>query len=269
MKRAYCVIREQPHYRHDAFHAGLKAAGFHIEANLPSTRPARGDLLVIWNRYSCNEDTADRWEKDGGTVIVAENGYCGRDGNGIQHYALAVHGHNGSGTWHYGGPERWAALGIELKPWRESGEHILVCPNRHFGMRGLAMPVDWERLTVAALRRITKRPIRVRPHPQNSAPVRTLADDMAGAWAMVIWASSTGVHSLIAGIPVIATSRWWILKAAAGERLEDIESPPMFDRVPAFEKLAWAQFTIGEISEGLPFRCLLSDSRQAESAAVV
>ncbi len=268
MKRAYFVIREQPHYRHEAFITGLKAAGYHVDKRLPSTPPAPGDVMVIWNRYSCNELTADKWEEQGGTVLVAENGYCGRDARGHQLYAIAIHGHNGSGQWSVGSPERWLSLAVELKSWRADGKHILVCPNRHFGMKDLAMPVDWESSILRSLREHTKRPIRVRPHPENSAPARPLSEDLAGAWAVVIWASSAGVHSLIAGVPVIATSRWWICKEAASS-LSDIEAGNLPDRRPVFERLAWAQWTVEEIADGYPFRHLLSDTRQAEGAAAV
>jgi hypothetical protein len=269
MKRAYLAIREQPHYRHDAFVAGLQAAGYHVNKHLPSGPPGPGDVLVMWNRYSCNETTADQWEAKGGAVLVAENGYCGRDAKGHQLYAIAVHGHNGSGTWPIGGPERWQQLGIELRPWREAGAHILVCPNRHFGMKGLAMPTDWTPATLKALRQVTKRPIRVRPHPQDSKPERTLAEDLTGAWACVIWASSAGVQALYSGIPVIALSPWWICKAAAGDSLARIENPHMSERAPVFERLAWAQWTVDEISRGEPFRRLLSDTRETEGAAAV
>jgi len=263
MRRAYCVIRPAPHYRREAFHAGLQAAGYKIEPQLPHKAPEPGDVMVIWNRYSDQEHAADNWEKQGGTVIVAENGYCGRDEQGRQHYALARHGHNGSGQWVSGGPERWQALGIDLKPWRAHGEHILVCPNRHFGMKGLAMPQGWEKQVVADLRKHTKRPIRIRPHPNGNAPAKPLDEDLAGCWAVVIWASSCGVHALLAGVPVIALSPWWICKAAAADSLAVVEQLPTHDgRQAAFERLAWAQWTVDEIASGEPFHKLLSDAGQ-------
>lgn len=269
MKRAYVEIRDTPHYRRDAFVEGLKACGFHvIERQLPPHAPGPEDVLVIWNRYSANETAADLWEKQGGTVLVAENGYCGRDSEGRQFYALAVHGHNGSGSWHVGGPERWESLGIELKPWRAAGEHILVCPNRHFGMKGLAMPYGWEQDTVKRLRQVTKRPIRVRPHPNGGAPARPLAADLENCHAVVIWASSAGVHSLIAGVPVVSLSPWWICRAAADKRLENIEAPALFDRAPVFEQLAWAQWSVQELASGKPFDTLLSAARERKVAAV-
>lgn len=268
MKRAFVDIREQPHYRTDAFYAGLKASGFHVlPRQLPADGPRPGDVLVIWNRYSDKELTADKWERLGGTVLVAENGYCGRDAAGRQFYALAIHGHNGSGRWNGGGPERWGALGLAIRPWRVAGEHVLVCPNRHFGMKGFAMPQNWERETVAQLRRFTKRPVRVRPHPNGGTPERPLAADLENCWAVVIWASSCGVHALLAGVPVIATAPWWILKPAASMRLDEVEAPAMPPRQEHFERLAWAQWSIEEITSGAPFRHLLSGPGQGQVAA--
>ena len=277
MRRAYCALKTRPHYRHEAFHAGLQAAGFHVETRLPSAPPAPGDILVIWNRYSCDEQTADKWEAQGGTVLVAENGYIGQDGAGQQYYALARHGHNGSGSWFCGGPERWDRLGIELKPWRERGEHVLVCPNRSFGPKGFAMPYGWDKSIIDELRRVTRRPIRLRPHPQNSTPARPLAEDLNNAWAVVIWASSAGVHALVAGVPVISLAPYWICRTAALDDLRGIEgilggelrAAASTLRLLNMQRLAWAQWTIEEIAAGEPFGYLLPDTRQAESLAAV
>lgn len=277
MKRAYIEIRHAPHYRRDAFVAGLRVAGFLVQESLPTQPPAPDDVLVIWNRYSDKEVAADKWEKQGGQVLVAENGYCGRDAQGRQHYALALHGHNGSGQWYEGGPERWDALGIALQPWRERGETVLVCPNRNFGMRGLAMPYGWEKDIVARLRKRTSRPIRVRPHPNGSAPSRPLADDLNDAHCVVIWSSSCGVHALIAGVPVVAESPWWICKSAALDDLKYIDSlngpgpwenmGAIVTRRQALQRLAWAQWTIEEIADGTAFSHLLRPAEQGQVAA--
>lgn len=270
MKRAWVEIRDKPHYRSEAFEAGLKACGFHVlMRQSPPRPPAPGDVYVIWNRYSDKEQCADRWEKSGGAVLVAENGYCGQDAAGRQLYALARHGHNGSGSWESGGAERWAGLGLELAQWRSSGQHILVAPNRSFGSRQMAMPQGWGEEAVKQLRRFTKRPVRLRPHQNNGPEIRPLADDLANCWAVVIWASTVGVKALLAGVPVISMAPHWICKAAAGARLDEIENPPMPERRGAFERLAWAQWTVDEISRGEPFAALLSGARQGEVAAAV
>lgn len=256
LPRAYNCTRREIHYRHDCFSEGLRAAGYEVRSNVPQeTKP--GDVLLIWNRYDQMHEIATRFEKAGGTVLVAENGYLGADETGHQLYALARHAHNGRGQWYVGGPERWNALGIELKPWRTDGNHILICPNRSFGMPGLAMPPDWGNTVRRRLAKLTKREVRLRPHPGNDAPRRPLLDDLAGAWAVVIWASSAGVNSLIVGVPVLCESPAWICKAASGS-LNEVEAPPMPDRLPAMHGLAFAQWSLKEIKSGEAFEKLLT-----------
>jgi hypothetical protein len=260
MPCAYNLTRREVHYRHEAFSAGLHAAGYEVHSAAPGTvKP--GDVLLIWNRYDQMHDIATRFERAGGIVVVAENGYLGKDANGQQRYALARHAHNGRGQWEAGGPERFAALGIELQPWREDGGHILVCPNRSFGMPGNIMPCDWSRDVRKRLGPLTRREIRVRPHPGNVPPTRPLADDLAGAWAVVIWGSSAGVQALVAGIPVICESPYWICKEAAStlERIEALGTEP--DRLSALQRLAWAQWTLAEIEDGTAFNHLRIEGR--------
>ncbi len=264
--RAYCLIRREPHYRREAFELGLKAAGYQV-TDQPPQRGQAGDVLVIWNRYAHWEQMADRFEREGGTVIVAENGYIdpGRHTD-RRWYALAVGGHNGQGKWPDLGPERWKAiaprLGVTLAPWREHGEHVLVCPNRDFGRAGHIMPANWAQRTVDELRKYTKRPIRVRAHPGNNKPERELAEDLRDCWAMVIWYTSAGVQALLSGIPVICTAPAWICKQAAASRLDGVEQLGRFtfpdSRFTAFRRLASAQWHVDEIQTGEPFRHLLN-----------
>lgn len=262
MPKAFCTIRKDPHYRHDAFAAGLRAAGYQVIERAPqsSDRPegARGDVLVIWNRYGVDEVIADRFESTGGAVMVAENGYLGVDRHKRRIYALARDFHNGRGTWPDGGPERFEALGVEVKPWRTGGEHILVAANRSFGTRGNIMDTNWAGDVSRRLRRITKRPVRNRLHPGNHDPAVPLEQDLKDCWAVAIWSSSVGVAALVAGIPVICEANWWICTGAAGRDITQIENPPMNDeaRMAALHRMAWAQFSVDEIASGEPFKRL-------------
>jgi hypothetical protein len=259
MPLAFNLTRREVHYRHEAFSAGLAAAGYQVHTTRPE-KCSPGDVLLIWNRYGEYHDLATRFEKLGGTVVVAENGYLGKDEHGQQRYALARHAHNGRGQWNVGEADRFAALGIELQPWQcnENG-HILICPNRNFGMPGMIMPLDWANDVAKRLKKYTQREIRIRPHPGNVPAKKPLADDLAGAWAVVIWGSSAGVHALVAGIPVICESPYWICKEAAQLSIADIKKPLNIDftRQAAMDKLAWAQWTLAEIQSGEAFRRVL------------
>lgn len=271
MKKAYNLIRDQPWYRRAAFSDGLRAAGFDVvDRGLAAARP--GDVLVIWNRYGSGHEVATRFEAAGGIVLVAENGYLGRGGTSPKfdvhpkgprpehYYAVAMGGHNGQGTWRDGGSERWATLAVEIKPWRSKGDHILVCPNRSFGYPGRIMPVDWAPRTAERIRKSTGRPVRIRAHPGNDAPKRTLQTDLEGAWAVVIWSSGAGLHALLAGVPTFVESGWWICKDA--EASGSYDAPIVPERFPSFRRLAWAQWRIDEIQRGEPFAHLLAAARE-------
>lgn len=257
MSRAFCLLRQAPHYRKDAFDAGLKAAGYEL-ATAGANRAATGDVVVIWNRYGANEQLANQAEAGGATVLVVENGYCGQDETGHQLYAIAKHGHNGSGTWRAGADTRWDSLGIEIAPWRESGEHILVCGQRGIGSRTMASPADWHNTMLRKLRGITRRPIVVRQHPGNNPdPKRpSLEAQLQDCWAVVVWSSTSGVQALIRGIPVFYDAPHFICAGAASREIQQIDAPPCLDRLQALRRMAWAQWNLSEIQAGTPFRHL-------------
>lgn len=276
--RAFCLLRKQPHYRHDAFVAGLTAAGYKVLCDQPWWPVGPSDVLLIWNRYDVTDRIADKFEAQGGTVLVAENGYLGAAGGvpktevaaGVQdahYYAIARHAHNGRGTWHQGSEDRWAKLGIELAPMKTDGRYTLVAPNRSFGMAGGIMPPDWAD-RVAALLRAKGEPVRVRHHPGNLRSDVSLFDDLVGARRVVIWSSSVGVHALVRGIPVECHAPWWIGKGAATAPGEPRLSAAPFEdkRLHALQRLAWAQWTVEEIAAGAPFRHLLQ-TRATECTA--
>ena len=117
------------------------------------------------------------------------------------------------------------------------------------------MHPDWAEKMQERLRRATKRPIRIRRHPGNDSPKISLSEDLKGAWAAVIWSSGAGVHALANGIPVFCDSPYWVMKeAACGGTVDD---PVLPDRIPHFERMADAQWTVSEIESGEPFRKLL------------
>jgi len=276
MKAAWCLIREGPHYRRNAFLQGLRQAGYEPSVNQPPESKHAGDLLIIWNRYGDWHDQALRFERAGGRVIVAENGYAGRDKDGRQYYALsdqwhqrplidATGEHSSLVTRH---SSRFELLGIEVAPWRAPAPqgHVLICAQRGFGVRPHCMEKKWPGQIATELRKYTKRPIRIRPHPedrdvpQQDRTRRPLADDMDGAHAVVVWSSTAAVKALLAGIPVFHGGPDFIVQPAAKLGIESIEDPLMGDRAAAFERLAWGQWSVSEIEAGLPFSFMDSAS---------
>jgi hypothetical protein len=155
---------------------------------------------------------------------------------------------------------------VELKPWREKGDHILVLPQRGVGPPGVAMPQGWADRTRKILKRTTKRPIHVRPHPgRNPCP---LEPDLKNCWAAVTWGSGAGIKAICAGIPVFYEFPAWIGGSAARPYCKesiDIENPYTGNRDPMLLSLSWAQWTVHEIAEGTPFKLLLGTEALAHA----
>lgn len=263
--KAVCMIRELPHYRRHAFVEGLQKAGYSITDSL-ALPSSKDDLLVIWNRYGQFESRANNWEANGGTVLVAENGYVGKDQDGLQYYALAVHGHNGSGWFPVGDEDRFSKLNIELKPFIHRKGYYLVCGQRGIGSALMASPPNWHERARNYLRSLKPLPeVKVRLHPGPHDPVVKLEDDFAGASICIIWSSSSGVKALIEGIPVKYDAPHWICSPSAtrlrsGEMLRDEGA-----RLHALQRMAWAQWSVAELASGEPFVRILEGVRKGEA----
>jgi hypothetical protein len=246
--RAVLRIRKEPAYRRAAFEQGLKRVGFVLDDKL--ARPSGPeDWLVLWNRQNDGERDADLWEQHGGTVIVAENGYLQKVDK--TYYAIAVHGHNGSG-WHpVGDEDRFGLLGFELKPWRSDNHpgYELVIAQRGIGSHVMRSPPQWAEMKARKLRGHN---VIVRPHPGNFAPKVPLVDVLRGAAACHIWSSAAGVMALVEGVPVYHSAPHWIGDGAGP-----------FTREIVLNRVAHAQWHHEEIAQGTPFARVIEHRKEA------
>lgn len=244
------LLRVGDAYRRDAFSRGLQRLGYTITEQR-ERKPGKDDILLIWNRSRAFEEVARFYESRGAIVIVTENGYLPTP-DGQKTYALSRRLHNGAGEWVIGDRPRFE---WELKPWRSSGDHILVCPQRGVGSPGVCMPANWQAQVVARLKRLTSRPIRVRKHPgpKKSDPWPDLID----CHAVVTWGSGAGIKAIVHGVPVFHELRPWIGRDAAVFGIEDLEAPFLSDRRPMLHRLSWAMWTLPEIESGEAFATLL------------
>lgn len=223
------MLRPEPAPRRAMFDRGLRAAGLRPESE------AKCDVLLIWSRYGRFSATARLVEARGGRVLVAENATWGNEFAGQQWYSLWLGFHNVVKGIRPGGADRWAALGVDLRPWRTSGTETVGLAQRGIGPAGIASPRD------------LKLPCdRVRPHP-GIRPAKPLEDDLRKAREVVTWGSGAAVKALIWGIPVRSLLPDW----AAEQDNTDA------GRLAMLERLAWAQWRHEEIESGDAFRWLL------------
>ena len=254
MPIAISTIRRDPHYRRQAFDAGLESLGYRLEQ---AGRPkSKADLLVVWNRQLAEEQQADDWERQGGTVIVCENAYLAPTKWSM--YAISVHGHCGSGWFPVDDEDRFAALGIEPEPWRADGGHVLVCGQRGIGSKTMASPRDWELKIAQRLKAMGLRVV-VRRHPGRFPTKTTFDEDLRGASLCVIWSSACGVQALVRGVSVAWFAPHWIGSAAAPRGYDGVTRPLRSDtaRSAALRHMAHGQWTVEEIESGEPFRRIL------------
>ena len=256
MPRACLLIRPDVRARWQAFQAGLAQCGFTIQTEV--SVPNESDVLVLWNRHRYS-GIARQFEAVGARVIVAENGWLNAT-NGDKRIALQLGHHNGAGTWYEGPEDRWTPLGIDLKPWRSDGNHVLVLAQRGIGEPGVAQPRGWEESIASELRSRTNRQVIIRKHPGNHEP--PLEPDWTRCWAAVTWASGAGIKALIAGVPVYYGLDKWIGAPAALPVWAGIETPFLGDRLPMLQRLAYAQWSLPEISTGEPFARLLGEGHR-------
>lgn len=251
--RAHCLVRDQPHYRRDAFESGLKAVGYKLADDI-IPNPGNGDLLVIWNRYGWWHEEAKRYEAAGARVLVAENGYLGVEFACDRWYAISRSQHNGAGYIPSGPPSRWDSLGIDLAPWRTGGKEIVALMQRGIGPNGVAMPERW----VNDLHeRLKGKNFRIREHP-GIKPCVPLEEDLKNAKAVVTWGSGAALKALLLGIPCFHSFTSWI-GAGASTLLQwaDFDNPQRPERLPTFRKLAYGMWRVSEIADGTAFRCIL------------
>ena len=78
-----------------------------------------------------------------------------------------------------------------------------------------------------------------------------------GAWATVSWSSNPGIHSIIAGIPAF-TGPSSLAYDVANKDLKDIHTPTLPDRQQWLNDYAHTEYTIEEISQGIPHKHLTS-----------
>jgi hypothetical protein len=176
-------------------------------------------------------------------------------------------------------PKRWSKisnnLGIKLKNWRTTGNHILLCLQRNGGWSMGDFDVqDWTIEIISELKKYTDRPIIIRPHPgdKNSenylkpkslkckikfskrvqlSSNKNLVDDLKDCWAAINYNSSPVVGAAIEGIPIFVSdpSRSQCAEVA-NKDLSQIETPQMPDRQRWVERLSMFHWNFDELKSG-------------------
>jgi hypothetical protein len=172
--------------------------------------------------------------------------------------------------------KRWPLFNIEMKPWKQTGNVIVICGQHDTSQQWQGKPhmSNWIEQQVKEIRKYSKKPILIRPHPRNTfefdekkytnlrikKPERdwTTYDDtdfkkvLKSTWAVVNHSSNPAMEAVIGGIPVFV-SESSLCHDVGNATLSDIEHPAMPARQNWANKLSYTEWTTQEIRDGLPW----------------
>ena len=240
------------------------------------------DCHVIWSvlfhgRMARNKDIWTRCRELRKPVIVLEVG-------GIKRGTTWKVGLNGINRDAYFGDSnnddsRKRLLGLEVKPWRTSSKYILLCGQHDKSLQWQGMPSmsNWFLNTYDEIRKHTDRPIIFRPHPrcrlehierglkhvyrQEPRHVNGTYDSFDMGFndihCTISYSSNPGIHSIIEGVPAFVSTHSLAYDVANDiDFLHDIENPLMPDRQQWLNDYAHTEYTVDEISQGIPLKRL-------------
>lgn len=239
----------------EALRKGLERHGITAEFaayNVP--RPC--DVAVIWGWKQPKVIEAGR------NILVMERGHVG---DRMTYSSMGWNGLAGRGTYPKAPDgERWNRLwGDLMQPWRPQPHHgralLIGQVPGDAALYGLDLD-QWAAQTAAKLQalgwQVTYRPhplavrgncVRVPPLCDRSSA--TLAEDLAAHDVCVTFSSTTGVESVLAGVPTVTLDRGSMAWPVAHQSLNAVGAP-LYARTEWAHDLAWTQWSMDEIASG-------------------
>jgi hypothetical protein len=266
----------------DAVIAGFSAHGHRVfAAGLADDTDC--DAAVMYGFREPKPQIAERLAAKGIPVLVIEDGHLRPPLIGERQYQLALGGINMLPA----GPcpsDRFEALGLErAAEKKDGGDYILVCGqipgDAQHPMTRRAEMIDWIYMTLGLCKKNSDLPIRYRPHPRlfisyAQSPLLTpwgadecsrsdeviLAEDLAGAHALVTYNSGAGHEALLRGVPVFCDSSA-IYAPWANTDITELAEPEFTDTEDYFNRVGYAQWSMSEIADGTALEFELGETR--------
>ena len=253
---------------------GIKT--LHIEDYKPSKN------VMVWGSekkvfsqvFLPRRELSDAQRENGFKTILGERGYIKRDDYysiGLTNYAHEINNEADFKNEEMPG-DRAKDLNVELKPWKEPDKkrkYVLFCGQTYNdgNVNDLDDYQEWLTKTLEFLLEKSDRKIIYRGHPlELRGPTlpegvrlstgRTIEQDFALAATVVSYSSNSCVESVIEGIPSFVISKKSVAWDVTSHDLSEINNPKIFDREQWLNNLAYTQWSLKEIEEGLPFKHL-------------
>ena len=270
----YGPLNSKPVFQ--AFLNSVKNAGDNV---LENTDDGNCDVAVIWSvlwqgRMAKYRNIWQTYRDKNKPVVVLEVGGIKRN----ETWKIGINGINREADFanqNVDG-ERWKKFNIELQPWKQTGDKIIICgqhSNSHQWRNNPPM-TTWFDQQITQIRKHTDKPIVIRPHPRNGVSLNAkkyqnvkivtpqrdrrtyddtdLAERLKSAWAVVSHSSNPAMTAVFSGIPVYV-SEASLSYDVGNVSYENINHPNMPDRQQWANKLAYTEWWTDEIEQGLPW----------------
>ena len=261
----------------DAFLTSMQKAGDTVLVNRDD---GECDVAVIWSvlwqgRMAKYRNIWETYRNKNKPVVVVEVGGIKRN----ETWKIGINGINREADFDNDvvDAERWKKFNIDLKPWKQTGENIIVCGQHTHSHQWRNNPpmTKWFDQQINGIRKYTDKPIVIRPHPrngilldvkkykdvkivlpkkdQNTYDDTDLAERLQSAWAVVSYSSNPAMTAAFAGIPVYV-SEASLSYDVGNKSFENINGPHMPDRQEWANRLAYTEWWIDEIQQGIPWQ---------------
>jgi hypothetical protein len=225
---------------------------------VPATRLLDGPGAVYGILRGCDQILKESWWVGRNTYHV-DHGYIGRGGGDFKgYYRITCNGLQVcAGKTILTNPEeslekncppgdRLEALGVKFKPWRKTGEEVVIAPlSKAVGQFLGIDPHRWLETVINEVRQHTDRSITIKPKDSDAR----IQDSLRRAWCLVTHSSNSAIDALIEGVPVFVTGDC-ASKFLASGHFSNIEKPRYPDREPWFRVLSYSQWQLSEIQRG-------------------
>jgi len=255
----------------NAFAKGIIESGSTMEAR-SIHEYVESDIAVVFGVGKKNVPVSyargmiiEQQHRRGRSVIVLEKGYVKRD----RYYAAGWNGLNNRANFRNGAMprDRWLDLDIDLQPWQPNEKHkkILVIGQvpSDASVQNVNI-IEWCAKTIRELKdKIPNREIIFRPHPlaENRTPsmlhahrsTQTLEEDLNDSAYVVTYNSNVGVDAILHGVPIYVADEGAMAYDVASKKLGEAYMPHMKVIEQWAYNLAYTQWTLDEMREGLPW----------------
>lgn len=262
-----CVFRYQ-HPRSkkiaDALADGAKRVGWGVVDTEEEHLQPKADMLLAYGWR--NQPMFEAYRRAGLHFIYCDLGYWSRkrarsDYGG--YHKVVLDGRHATSYFRRNRPGDRLEGAPLIGPWQQGGRHIVLAGLSAKGAVASGMrPLAWEYQTIAALRKLTDRPIIYRPKPswRDARPIektifspgeQLIEEVLRGAHMLVTLHSNAALDALAAGVPVHAVEG---LASVMSTPLENVENPLRpNDRQQFFADVSYCHWVRTEIASGMVF----------------